>query len=133
MSISGEAKHDIKAARQVRPPWWALVLVGVVSLPVFWLFDHFGSLDMSLPVADSIVALAFVLYVKRKAFKRLWFWVTMAAFALLHALVVWLIPWSGAWKPAVIAAAFVSVDICLMLWLLATVETLVGNAKSAQV
>ena len=125
MSISGEVKDNIKAAQEVRPPWWALVAVGVLSVPVFWAFDHFGSLDMSLPILDSIIALAFVFYVKRRLSGKLWFWVTMAVVALLHALLIWLIPWTEAWKPAVVAAVFVSVDICLMLWLLATIEALV--------
>jgi hypothetical protein len=64
VSISSEAKGDIKAAQKVRLPWWALVLIGALSLPIFWLFDNFRSLGMSLPVLESIIALGFVLYVK---------------------------------------------------------------------
>ncbi len=127
MSISSEAKDDIKAAQKVRLPWWALVSIGILSVPVFWLFDHFGSLNMSLPVLDSIVPFAFVLYIKRKLYGKWWFWLTIALVAILHAVLIWSIPWTEDWKPAVIAGGLVSAEICVSLWILATVETLVSS------
>ena len=127
VSISSEARQDIKTAQKVRPPWWALVLFGVLCLPVYWLFDHFGSLSISLPVLDSIIPFGFVLYLKRKFYGKWWFWVTIALVALLHALMIWSTPWTEGWKPAAVAGVLVSVDICLMLWLLAAVETLVSS------
>jgi uncharacterized membrane protein YjjP (DUF1212 family) len=127
VSISSEAKDDIKAAQKVRLPWWALVLIGVLCLPVFWLFDQFGTLNMSLPVLDSIIPFGFVLYLKRDLHGKWWFWVTIALVALLHASLIWSIPWTEAWKPAVLAGALISVEICLILWLLAAVETLLSS------
>jgi hypothetical protein len=127
VSISSEARDDIKAAQKVRPPRWALVLFGVLCLAAYWLFDHFGRFNMSLPVLDSIIPFGFVLYLKRKLYRKWWFWLTMALVALLHAFVIWSIPWTEGWKPAAVAGVILSVDTCLMLWLLAGVETLVGT------
>ena len=127
MSIRSEAKDDIKAVQKVRLPWWALALIVVLSLPVFWLFDHLGTLNMSLPVLDSIVPFGFVLYLKRKLYGKWWFWLTIALMALLHGLLIWSIPWTEAWKPALVAGGLVSVEICLILWLLAAIETLVSS------
>ena len=127
MSIGNEAKDDIKAAQKLRLPWWALVLIGVLSLPVFWAFDHFGALNISLPVLDSIIPFSVVLYLKRAFYGKWWFWLTLALVALLHGLLIWSIPWTEAWKPAVVAGVLVSVEICLILWLLAAVESLVAR------
>jgi hypothetical protein len=103
MSISDEAKLDIKYAQTVRPPWRAVVAVGVLSLPVFWLFDHFGTLNTSLPTPDALVALSFVIFVKRRAHQQLWFWITMTAFAAFHAITILMIPWTSGWIPALVA------------------------------
>ncbi|MFL6759920.1 hypothetical protein [Sphingomonas sp.] len=123
MSVSDEAKQDIKYARTVRPRWWALVAVGVLSFPVFWLFDHFGTLNTSLPTLDALVALSFVIFVKRRAYRQLWFWITMTAFTAFHAITILMIPWTSGWIPALVAGGFVSIDICAMLWILAAVES----------
>jgi hypothetical protein len=126
MSIRAEAEDDIKAAKQVRPPRWALVLIGFACLPVFWLFDHFGSLNIALPVLNGLIVLAFVLYVKRRLFRKWWFWLTIALIELVHALVIWSIPWTDDWHPALVGGVIASLDVCLILWILATVDTLVG-------
>jgi magnesium-transporting ATPase (P-type) len=131
VSINSEAEGDIKAARKVRLPWWALVLIGVLSLPIFWLFDHFGSLGISLPVLDSIIALGFALYVKRRLTRHWWFWMTMAVIAALHALLIWSLPWTEGWKPAVVAGVLISADICLILWIVAAVESVFARRAAA--
>jgi magnesium-transporting ATPase (P-type) len=131
VSISSEAKADIKAAQKVRLPWWALVFIGVLSLPIFWLFDHFGSLGISLPVLDSIIALGFVLYVKRRLSRHWWFWMIMAVIAALHVLLIWSIPWTEGWKPAAVAGVLVSADICLILWIVAAVESIFARRAAA--
>jgi hypothetical protein len=132
VSIRAEVRRDIKSAQKVRAPGWALVLVIIVGVPVFLLIDQAGLTNISLPIFDSFVAFGFVVYVKRKLFPRWWFWATMAPLALLHALLICAIPWSGAWKPAALAGAVVSVDICLMLWILATVEALMRRKTAAR-
>ena len=132
MSISSEAKEDIRAAQRVRPPRWALVLILVLSVPTFWFFDQAGSLNMSLPVLDSVIALGFVFYVKRRLSRKWWFWAVMTVIALLHALLIWSIPWTAGWKPAALAAVLVSVDICLILWILAAVENFIIGRTAAE-
>jgi len=86
---------------------------------------------MSLPVIGSAIALVFVLYVKRRLWRKWWLWLTVALLGLIHALMIWVLPWSEAWHPAIIGGAIISVDVCLIFWILATVEALVEGRTTA--
>jgi hypothetical protein len=86
---------------------------------------------MSLPVLDSVIAVGFVLYLKWKLHRKWWFLVTMTVVALFHGLVIWSIPWTEGWKPAALAGAIVSADICLILWIVATVEAQMNRPTAA--
>lgn len=125
MSLRDDVRSDINTARKIHVPTWALIFIFILSIPTFWVFDRFGNLDKSLPILECIVAFVFVVYVKRNLINKPWFWATIILLAASHGLVLWLIPWTSKWVPALIAGAAVSVDICLMLWIVAVVGRLV--------
>lgn len=129
MSIKEAAVGDIRAAQKVRIPWWVGLIVATFSFGLFWIFDHFDSLDRALPIMDSAVAFGFVAFVKRKLLRKWWFWMTMGFFAVIHALVIWYSPLHSESGSALIAGAMVSVDICLMLWIFAVIGRLVEKRR----
>src|ERR1700737_972870 len=82
--LATEIKGDIRAARKIRLPWWALLCLGIGSFLAAWLFDRFGRLTLALPMLNSILVLGFTVAVRRKLRGRAWFWITMTVLAALH-------------------------------------------------
>lgn len=97
MQLTHDVKNDIKAARKIRLPWWAVLCLIIGGVPICWLFDHFGTLDTALPTLMSIAVLALAIAVKWKLRRRAWFWITMAILAALHVLLILFVPWTSKW------------------------------------
>jgi hypothetical protein len=132
MPLANNVGRDIKTARKLRLPWWG-VLCGIIgSFLCAWLFDHFGRLELVLPILSSIAVLGFMLVLKRKLWRHAWFWGTMAVIAAFHVPLILFIPWTKRWAPALAIAVIDSLDFCLILWILAVVEKLMGKPKRAE-
>lgn len=125
--ILTQTANDIKAARKIWLPWRVLWPWMIFSLAVILLCDRFGRLDMSIPLLLSIGIFGFFVYLKWGLRRQPIFWSTIAILAGLHAVLIWYIPWTSDWVPAVATAGIASVDLCLMLWILAAVEVLLGS------
>jgi hypothetical protein len=130
MSLASDVKSDIKAARKIRLPWWAVLCLLVGGMPLPWLFDHFGRLDLLLPMWNSVAVLGFVLVLKRRLWSQAWFWGTMAVLAALHVPLVLFVPWTTKWVPAIAIAAIDSGDLIVMLAILAAVRKLMGGPNT---
>lgn len=127
-----QATTDIKAARKIWLPWRVLLPWGVFCLVVMLVFDHFGELNMSVPLLVSIGMFGFFIYLKWPLKRQPLFWVTIAVLAALHATLIWYIPWTSKWVPSLAIAGAASLDLCLMFWILAAVEVLLGAQASAK-
>lgn len=132
MLLGNDIRHDIKAARKIWLPWWAVLCIIIGALPIYWLFDHFGRFDIALPTLNSIAVLGFTIAVKWKLRFRGWFWATIAVLAGIHVPLVLFVPWTTKWVPAIAIAAIDSADLVVMLAILAIVGKLVGEAKAAE-
>jgi len=66
MAVVSNIKGNIEAAKKIRLPWWVLLSLGIASLPIYWLFDHFGRFNLALPTLNCILVLAFTIAVKWK-------------------------------------------------------------------
>ena len=132
MSISTEVRNDIKAAQKLRLPWWGVLTWMAFSLPVVWFCDQFGRLNMALPVLNCVAVLALLIVLRWKLRYHVWFWIAMIIITMLHALLVWYIPWTTKWVPALAIAAIDSVDFCLLLWLFAAVGRLMEGTNAAE-
>ena len=130
MSLANSVRGDIKAAKKMRLPWWAVLCLLIGGMPIPWLFDHFGRLNLMLPTWNSVTVLGFILVLKRKLWSHAWFWVTIAVLAALHVPLVLFVPWTTRWVPALLIAAIDSADFCLMLWILSIVGELVEGPKA---
>jgi len=121
MSIADDVKGDLRAAKKLRLPWWAVLFGIIASFLCAWLFDHFGKLGLVLPALNSVLVLGFMIVLKRKLWPQSWFWYTMAAIAAVHVLMVLFVPWTMTWVPGAAIAVVDSVDLCILIWILATV------------
>lgn len=131
MSIANDVKSDVKAAKKMRLPWWAVLCLLVFGMPLPWLFDDFGRLNLMLPMWNSVAVLGFMFVLKWRLRRHAWFWITMAVIAGLHVPLVLLVPWGTRWVPALAIAAIDSVDFCLILWILSVVGELMEGPKAA--
>src|ERR1700734_2050860 len=102
-------------------------------MPLPWLFDHFGRLNLMLPIWNSVAVLGFMLALKWKLRRHAWFWITMAVVAALHVPLVLLVHWPTIWVPALSIAAMDSGDLIVMLAVLAAVRKLVDGPEAAEV
>jgi hypothetical protein len=130
--IITQATNDIKAARKIWLPWRVLLPWGVFCLAVILVCDRFGRENMSLPLLSSIFLFAFFIYLKWGLRRQPLFWATIAVLVALHVLLLWYIPWTSKWVPSLAIAGVVSIDLCLMLWVLAAVEVLLGGHANAE-
>jgi hypothetical protein len=133
MSLAHEVKSDIREAKKMRLPWWAVLCIIIGALPIYWLFDHFGRLNIALPILNVVAVLGFMLALKRKLWPHTWFWITMAVIALLHIPLILFIPWGTRWVPALAIAGIDSLDFCLILWILSVVGKLMNGSKATEV
>lgn len=131
MPLADEIKGDIRAAKKIRLPWWALLCLGIGSFLAAWLFDHLGKFNLVLPTLNCIFVLGFTVAVKRKLKRHAWFWGTMAILVALHVPLVLFVPWTTKWIPALPIAAIDSADLIVMLTILTVVERLMERPKTA--
>jgi hypothetical protein len=100
-------------------------------LPIFLLFDHFGRLNMALPVLNCMAVFGFLIALKWQLRRRIWFWCILIFIAALHVPLILLIPWTNQWVPALAIGAIDSADFCVIVWVLAAVGRVMEAPKAA--
>ena len=121
MPLGIKIDDDIRAAKKIWLPWWGVLSWMALCLPVVWLLDHLGRLDLALPTLNCIAVLGFLIKVKWKLRRCAWFWITMTIIAALHVLLLLFIPWTTKWVPAIAIAAIDSADFIVVLAILSIV------------
>lgn len=132
MPIISDIKDDIRAAKKIWLPWWAVLCWGAVCALIELLLLAFGRFDLALPTVNSIAVVGFTIALKRKLGRHVWFWITMGILAALHVPLVLFVPWTTMWVPALAIAAIDSGDLILMLTILSVVSNLVGEQKNTE-
>jgi hypothetical protein len=113
--IKHDIKNDISAASKIRLPWWLILVLIVVSVPIYWLFDHADSLRLGLPTVISVGVVGFTMMVKWRMRHAVWFWITITVLAAVHVPLILFVPWTTKWVPAPAIAAVASADFIVML------------------
>jgi hypothetical protein len=132
MSLANDVKTEITAAKKMRLPWWAVLCLLVFGMPLPWLFDHFGRLNLMLPMWNSVAVLGFMFALKWKLRQHAWFWITMTVIAALHVPLILFVPWGTRWVPALAIAVIDSLDFCLILWILSVVGKFLHEPKASE-
>jgi hypothetical protein len=124
-----QLNDDIRAVKQMRLPWWGLLCLGISSLLLAWLFDHFGRFDLVRPTAYSIAVLVVAIAIKWKLRRHMWFWTTVGVIAALHVLLILCVPWTSKWIPAVVVIPIGIADLYAMLAIFYVVGKFVEKPK----
>ena len=120
-----DIRSDIKAAKKVWLPWWGVLTWMVFCLPIIWLFDHFGRLDLAMPALSGIGLFGFIITLKWTLRRYVWFWTTMTIIAALHVPLILFVHWTTRWVPAAMIAGIVSVDFFVIITIVAAIGNLV--------
>jgi hypothetical protein len=132
MPIIQDVKDDIREAKKIRLPWWAVLCWMAVCGVIELLLLHLGRFDLGLPALNSIAVVGYTIALKRKLGRHVWFWITMTVLAALHVPLVLFVHWTTMWVPALAIAAIDSGDLILMLAILAVVGQLVDGPRAAE-
>jgi hypothetical protein len=124
MRLAKEIARDIKAARKIRLPWWLILGIVIISMPIYGLFDYFGDLAIALPLVNVAIVLSFAVAVKWSLRRMPWFWGVVTVIAALHAAVTLSIQWTTSWVPALAIAGVDSLDLVAII----AVVDVVGRA-----
>jgi hypothetical protein len=124
--------NDLKAAKQMRLPWWG-VLCGIIgSVLIAWLFDHLGRFDLARPALYSMAMLGIAIAIKWKLRGHLWFWITMTVIVALHVLLILFVPWTTKWVPAIVIIPIGIADLYAMLAILSVVGKFVERPNTSE-
>jgi len=130
--VAREVKSDLRVAKKWRLPWWGVLCVIIGSMPLLLLFDRFGRLNSALPTLTCVVSLGFAIVLKWNLRRKTWFWITISVIAALHILLIVSVPWTDKWVPATAYAGAASLDLVVILVVLAIVEKLVGDPEAIE-
>jgi hypothetical protein len=122
---------DIKATKQMRLPWWAMLCGIIAAALMAWLFDHFGRFSLVRPTLYSVAVLGVAIAIKWKMKRQVWFWGTMAVIVALHVLLILFVPWTTKWIPAVVIIPIGIADLYAILALLSVVGKFVQRPKTS--
>ena len=132
MSLGSDVKNRIKGAQKLRLPWWGILLWMGLCAPVIWVCDQLGRLNMALPILNGVAVLSLLIALRWELRRHAWFWVAMTIIAALHAWLIWSIPWTTKWAPALEIAAIDSADFCVLLWVLSAVGKWMDGRTAAE-
>jgi len=132
MSVINDVKSDIATAKKMHLPRGGILPGIIIAFLCSWLFDYFGKLSMTLPVLNCIAVFGFLIALKWKLRRRLWFWCIMIFIAALHVPLILLIPWTTQWVPALAIGAIDSADFCVIIWVLAAVGRLMEGQETTE-
>jgi len=132
MQVAKDIKDDVGAAQKLRLPGWGVVCLIGGALPLYWLFDHFGKLNIALPTLNCVATILLVVALKWRLRQHAWFWITMSVVAALHVPLILFVPWSTRWVPALAIAAVDSADLIVMLAVLAFIGKLFDGPKTSE-
>jgi hypothetical protein len=68
------------------------VVIGVVLLPVFLIFRHFGRVDLALSACIILGMIMLAIRMRWDLRSRVWFWATIVFVLLLHVPLLLLVP-----------------------------------------
>ncbi|HWG16974.1 MAG TPA: hypothetical protein VN678_03880 [Acidobacteriaceae bacterium] len=127
--VEREVKDDIKEAKKIYLPGWAMACALAISGVVCTVFDHFGVMRDALPVLGAVTVFGFLLFLKRQDRQHYWFWIAIVVFAALHVLLIALIPWTDKWVPAAEYAGGATIDLCVMLVIVDSLHRFIEGPK----
>jgi hypothetical protein len=116
-----------RTKKPITLPWWAVLCWMVACVPIVWLIDRIGRIDLALPTLYSIGMLGVAITLQWQLRRHLWFWITMTVIAALHVLLILFVPWGTKWVTAFVVVPIGLADLYAMLAVLSVVRKFMGQ------
>ena len=84
-----------------KPTDYSGLIIGIVLIPVFFLFSHFGNTDEGLTAFVCFAVNLLVIRFYWNLRTHTWFWIVVVALLLLHIPLVLKIQWPHEWVPQI--------------------------------
>ena len=101
------------------------VIIGLILLPVLFLFIYLGKEDMGRAVFLGIGAMLVAIRVRWDLRKRIWFWGIIIVLLALHIPLLLLARWPHGWLPAIGWLPIAVADCLIVLGAVRLVEKLI--------
>lgn len=111
-----------EARRIPRLRWRGILVMFACTIPLVALFDHFGVLDLFMPVFGTVMVLFFTLRCHWELKRRPWFWATVAGWTALHAWMIARVRWPDKWVPARAWEGWMTLDLIALFVIIALIE-----------
>jgi hypothetical protein len=101
------------------------------TLPVLFLFDHFGKLALARPtLSAAIVTIAVAMRWQLR--RHRWFWGTIIFVAALHIPLILLVPWTTRWIPVFLIIPIGFAELYVILWVVSLAERFMQEPSAAE-
>jgi hypothetical protein len=115
-------KKELREARSLRLPWYVTLLIICIGAPVTFFLASYDRLAIALPLLNTIGILGFMVALKWRFRKKIWFWMLMTIITVIHIILLSFVPWAEKWVPALAIGLIDSFDICAIIWIFMIVE-----------
>jgi len=129
MPKMSDFKRELQEAKRLRLPWYVMLLIFCIGAPATFLFALYGRLEIALPLLNMVGVFGFIIALKWRLKREVWFWITTAIIVTIHLFLLFLIPWTEKWVPALAIGFIDSVDICLIIWTFVSLENVLGQSR----
>jgi hypothetical protein len=132
MQLVIDIKSDLEVLKKMRLPWWALLCMMIGGGLGSWFFDYIGRDSMALPTMNCIMVFSFLVVLKWRLRRHMWFWAILTIAAALNVLMILFVPWTENWVPALAIAVIDLADLIAILAILSAAGKIMGGTKTAE-
>jgi hypothetical protein len=132
MQLVIDIKSDLEVLKKMRLPWWALLCMMIGGGLGSWFFDSIGRDSMALPTMNCIMVFSFLVVLKWRLRRHMWFWAILTIAAALNVLMILFVPWTENWVPALAIAVIDTADLIVILAIISVAGRLMGGTKTAE-
>lgn len=131
IEIKSDVKNDIEALKKLRVPWWLWLFAVICGFLGSSFFDAIGRESLALPTLNCIMVVVFIVILKWRLRRYMWFWAILTIVAALHVLLLLYVPWTEKWVPALAISVIDIADLIVILAAFSLAGRLMGGTKAS--
>ena len=128
----GAGMFDSESPKEKSPTDWSGTIIGVMLLPVFFVFVFLGKAELGFNVMLVLGLVMIAVRLRWKLRKHVWFWGTIIFVLLLHVPLLFLVHWPQSNVPTIVYSLPLGiVDFLLISGALGLAEKLFSKGSSS--
>jgi hypothetical protein len=115
-----------------KPTDYSGLIIGLILIPVFFLFRHFGNTDEGLNafVCFAVNLLVIRIYWNLKTY--VWFWIVVIVLMLLHIALILKIQWPHEWVPQIALLPIGLADLLIYIGAIKSVQHFIVKSSLSE-